>query len=226
MDKENQKLLLSMKKDECNYPDPLYLESYMDERIRLIESGWTAIDHDVEEKDEDEDESVDMESDLESEEEEEEDKEEEEEEDKEEGEEEDKEEDKEEEEEDKKEEEEDKKEEEEEDKEEEEEDTTVMWSHYSIGSIHKVKILSIKEYGYICNLVEDEENSITCLAQGAINTDNCKGKENSEVECAILDINTDLQIIYITLNMNYIKNLKSLRVDSIQEISAINYNDV
>ncbi len=191
MDKENQKLLLSMKKDECNYPDPLYLESYMDERIRLIESGWTAIDHDVEEKDEDEDESVDMESDLESEEEEEEDK-----------------------------------EEEEEDKEEEEEDTTVMWSHYSIGSIHKVKIISIKEYGYICNLVEDEENSITCLAQGAINTDNCKGKENSEVECAILDINTDLQIIYITLNMNYIKNLKSLRVDSIQEISAINYNDV
>ena len=207
MDKENQKLLLSMKKDECNYPDPLYLESYMDERIRLIESGWTAIDHDVEEKDEDEDESVDMESDLESEE----DKEEEEEEDKEE------------EEEDK---EEDKEEEEEEDKEEEEEDTTVMWSHYSIGSIHKVKIISIKEYGYICNLVEDEENSITCLAQGAINTDNCKGKENSEVECAILDINTDLQIIYITLNMNYIKNLKSLRVDSIQEISAINYNDV
>ena len=183
----------------------------MDERIRLIESGWTAIDHDVEEKDEDE--SVDMESDLESEEEE--DKEEEEEEDKEE-----------EEEEDKEEEEEDKEEEEEEDKEEEEEDTTVMWSHYSIGSIHKVKIISIKEYGYICNLVEDEENSITCLAQGAINTDNCKGKENSEVECAILDINTDLQIIYITLNMNYIKNLKSLRVDSIQEISAINYNDV
>ena len=212
MDKENQKLLLSMKKDECNYPDPFYLESYMDERIRLIESGLTAIDHDVEEKDEDEDESVDMESDLESEEEEEEDKEEEEEEDKEEEEEEDKEEDKE--------------EEEEEDKEEEEEDTTVMWSHYSIGSIHKVKIISIKEYGYICNLVEDEENSITCLAQGAINTDNCKGKENSEVECAILDINTDLQIIYITLNMNYIKNLKSLRVDSIQEISAINYNDV
>lgn len=192
MDKENQKLLLSMKKDECNYPDPFYLESYMDERIRLIESGWTAIDHDVEEKDEDEDESVDMESDLESEEDKEEDKE----------------------------------EEEEEDKEEEEEDTTVMWSHYSIGSIHKVKIISIKEYGYICNLVEDEENSITCLAQGAINTDNCKGKENSEVECAILDINTDLQIIYITLNMNYIKNLKSLRVDSIQEISAINYNDV
>ena len=186
-----------MKKDECNYPDPFYLESYMDERIRLIESGWTAIDHDVEEKDEDEDESVDMESDLESEEEE------------------------------GKEEEEDKEEEEEEDKEEEEEeDTTVMWSHYSIGSIHKVKIISIKEYGYICNLVEDEENSITCLAQGAINTDNCKGKENSEVECAILDINTDLQIIYITLNMNYIKNLKSLRVDSIQEISAINYNDV
>ena len=214
MDKENQKLLLSMKKDECNYPDPLYLESYMDERIRLIESGWTAIDHDVEEKDEDEDESVDMESDLESEEEEEEDKEEEEE-------------DKEEEEEDKEEEEEeDKEEEEEEDKEEEEEDTTVMWSHYSIGSIHKVKIISIKEYGYICNLVEDEENSITCLAQGAINTDNCKGKENSEVECAILDINTDIQIIYITLNMNYIKNLKSLRVDSIQEISTINYNDV
>ena len=203
MDKENQKLLLSMKKDECNYPDPLYLESYMDERIRLIESGWTAIDHDVEEKDEDEDESVDMESDLESEED-----------------------DKEEEEEDKEEEEEEDKEEEEEDKEEEEEDTTVMWSHYSIGSIHKVKIISIKEYGYICNLVEDEENSITCLAQGAINTDNCKGKENSEVECAILDINTDLQIIYITLNMNYIKNLKSLRVDSIQEISAINYNDV
>ena len=193
MDKENQKLLLSMKKDECNYPDPLYLESYMDERIRLIESGLTAIDHDVEEKDEDEDESVDMESDLESEEEEEEEED---------------------------------KEEEEEDKEEEEEDTTVMWSHYSIGSIHKVKIISIKEYGYICNLVEDEENSITCLAQGAINTDNCKGKENSEVECAILDINTDLQIIYITLNMNYIKNLKSLRVDSIQEISAINYNDV
>ena len=199
-------MLLSMKKDECNYPDPLYLESYMDERIRLIESGWTAIDHDVEEKDEDEDESVDMESDLESEE--------------------DKEEDKEEEEEEDKEEEEEDKEEEEEDKEEEEEDTTVMWSHYSIGSIHKVKIISIKEYGYICNLVEDEENSITCLAQGAINTDNCKGKENSEVECAILDINTDLQIIYITLNMNYIKNLKSLRVDSIQEISAINYNDV
>ena len=195
----------------------------MDERIRLIESGWTAIDHDVEEKDEDEDESVDMESDLESEEEnDEDDKEKEEEEDKEKEEEEEEEEDKKEEEEDKEEEE----EEDEEDKEEEEEDTTVMWSHYSIGSIHKVKIISIKEYGYICNLVEDEENSITCLAQGAINTDNCKGKENSEVECAILDINTDLQIIYITLNMNYIKNLKSLRVDSIQEISAINYNDV
>ena len=207
-------MLLSMKKDECNYPDPLYLESYMDERIRLIESGLTAIDHDVEEKDEEEDESVDMESDLESEEESDEDE--------------DKEEDKEEEEEDEEEEEEEDKEEDEEDedKEEDEEDTTVMWSHYSIGSIHKVKIISIKEYGYICNLVEDEENSITCLAQGAINTDNCKGKENSEVECAILDINTDLQIIYITLNMNYIKNLKSLRMDSIQEISTINYNDV